>query len=278
MQIFDVFITRPFGILLMWIFEFVQSYGLSIIIFTILTKLIMVPLSYKSKKSTMAMSALAPKMKEIQKKYKNDKEKLNMATMELYKKEGINPAAGCLPMLITFPIMFSLYYVVQKPLTFMMGLSTEQIAELGNRLGIAVSNTASLFEIDIASAIVANFDKVKDISPYIVGMDFNFLGLNLAQTPSFSDPSILWAIPILSGLTAYLSSFIMQKLQGPNPATENSSMKMMLFMMPLMSVWFGFALPASLGVYWITGNIMMIVQEFALTYYIRYKQKKKTGI
>lgn len=270
MNVFDVFITRPFGLVLMFIYNITQSYGVSIIIFTILTKLVVMPFTFKSKVSTQRTAALQPKLNEIKKKYKDDKQKINEETMKLYKKEGVSPTAGCLPMLITFPIMICLYYVVQQPLEFMMGLDTTQIAEIAEILGIVTDATSRTVEITIADAIFHNYDAVAHISEYIVPIDFTFLGLNLAETPSFSEPSILWVLPILSCASSYLFTKVSQKLQGTSKQMEeNPTMKSMTLMGPLMSLWFGFILPATLGLYWVVGNITMIIQEIIVSKIIK---------
>lgn len=286
-HILDILVTRPFGLILMFIYQFVNSYGVAIILFTIITKLIMMPLSLKSKRGMMSMNAIQPKLNELQKKYKNDKVKLNEEMQKLYQQEGVSPMAGCLPTMITLPIMMALYYAVQRPLTFMMGLSTSEIATMATRLGITINNNSALMEINIANAAYKNFDLVKDISAALKPINFNFMGIDLAATPSVGHLSILWLIPILSGLTAFLSSYIMQKMQGNTAATaqQNSTMRSMLIMMPLMSVWIGFTLPTSMGIYWITGNIVMTIQEFLLTAYVKKttpdksdtKQKDKKG-
>ena len=107
----------------------------------------------------------------------------------------------------------------------------------------------------------------------IFPLDFHFFGLNLADTPSISHPSIIWIIPILSGLTAFLSSYIMQKMQGTQNSAAAGQMKMLNFMMPLMSLYFAFILPGAIGIYWIFNNVFTCVQEVILTKHIRGKQE-----
>lgn len=273
-QILDIAITRPFGLVLMAIYNFVGSYGLSIVLFTILTKLLMLPITLKQKQSMQAMSAIQPKMTEIQKKYKNNQAKMNEEIQKLYDREGVNPMSGCLPMFITFPIMICLYYVVQKPLTFMMGLPQSVIADMANTLGVAMNGNSVLVEIEIASKAFHQADLFTGIAGF-VPMDFTFLGINLAAAPEFSHPSVLWLVPILSGASAFLSSYVMQKLQSTTAAPQNQSMKTMLYIMPLFSVWIGFSLPTALGVYWITSSVVITIQELALTAYMKHLNKKK---
>ena len=109
----------------------------------------------------------------------------------------------------------------------------------------------------------------------LLNIDFSFLGLNLAQTPSILDPSIIWIIPILSGVTAYLSSYIMQKMQGTQNSAAAGQMKVLNILMPLMSLYFGFILPGAIGIYWIFNNVFSCVQEIVLTKILRGKQEKK---
>ncbi len=287
MGIFDTLIVRPFGLLLMWIYSIVNNYGLAIIIFATIAKLILLPFSYKSKKSMAQMSRVQEKVNKLQKQYANNRVKLNEEITKLYEREGIRPMSGCLPAFLPLPIMFGLYYAVQKPLTYMMGFLEKpgtDIALLANAVGITdlASQNAYTVQITIAERLGEFFDASGKLMPeianlssnianYLVYIDFDFFGLNLAQQPSFTNPSVLWVIPILSGLTAFLSSFLTQKMQG---SQLQGSMKIMLYVMPLMSVYFGFILPASVGIYWITNNVLMVVQEFCLGKFIKYREKK----
>lgn len=285
MGIFDTLIVRPFGLLLMWIYNLVHNYGFAIIIFATIAKLILLPFSYKSKKSMAQMTKVQAKVAKLQKQYANNRVKLNEEMTKLYEREGISPMSGCLPSFLPLPIMFGLYYAVQKPLTYMMGFleNGPDIPLLANAVGVVLeSENPYTVQIVIAERLSEFFDAAGNLSPeianlssnianYLVHIDFNFFGLNLAQQPSFTHPSVLWVIPILSGLTAFLSSFLTQKMQGTQ---IQGSMKTMLYLMPLMSVYFGFILPASVGIYWITNNVLMVAQEFLLGKFIRYQESK----
>ncbi len=301
MTIIYILITRPFGLLLMFLYNLIGSYGLSIIAFTFIVRLLLLPLNVKSRRSTMAMSKIQPKLLELQAKYRNDKMKLNEEMQKLYQENNISPMSGCLPTLIQLPILIGLYGCIQKPLTFMMGLNTSNIQLIANKLGVEYAANNAQAEITLAGLIYENFEKVahlsNEIAANLVPVDFHFLGFDLTATPSISHPSMLWILPILSGLTAFLSSFIMQKLQKPKPEPEpddgkkkkkkkqqqppkdpqSSSMKAMMVVMPLMSVYFGFMLPACLAVYWITGNILVIVQELILSKYFAWERKKQAA-
>ncbi len=288
-DIFGLIIVRPFGLILMWIYQMVGSYGLAVILFAVLAKIILFPLSYKSKKSMLKMNAVQGRLQELQKKYANNKVKLNEEMQKLYESEGVSPMSGCLPTFITLPIMMGLYYAVQKPLTFMIGLGTADIALLGNKVGIDVATVAAksaTYQLDIAQGLNKFLDASgvfsndimglsQNIKELLIPIDFNFFGLDLSLTPHISQPSVLWLIPLLSGLTAFLSSYIMQKMQKTQAA---GTMKTMLYMMPLMSVYFGFLFPASIGIYWVTNNILTTVQEYALTKYLNKRHPVLTDI
>ncbi len=279
-NLFNTIFTRPFAWVLLQIYNIIGSYGVALILFTILAKLILLPFQMKSKKSMIGMQKIQPKLAELEKKYKNDKERYAIAVQKLYKEENVSMMGGCLPLLCTFPIMLGLYAIVRQPLTFMFGLDENTITRIAETVGISIQNgSLSNMEIQIAAAMGQYADKILEIAPNVKIIDFNFLGINLAQTPSFSQVNLLWIIPILSGVTSYFFSWISKKYQ-PAPANEQaaSTNSMMTMMMPLMSVWIAFVVPAGLGFYWIINNILSAVQEPALQwYYTKYKPSKTGG-
>ena len=113
-----LFIAKPLGVLLNFLYGIVNNYGIAIILFTIVIKLVLLPLTIQQLKQTKQMNELQPKLKELQEKYKNDKEKLNVKTMELYKEYKVNPVGGCLPLLIQLPIIFGLFAVLREPIKY----------------------------------------------------------------------------------------------------------------------------------------------------------------
>lgn len=299
-DIFGIIIVRPLGMLLNLIYSGVQSYGLAIILFALLVKLVILPVSYHGKKNMMRMSSLQGKMQQIQKKYANNKMKMNEEISKLYEKEGVSPMSGCLPTFIPLIVMMGLYYAVVKPMNFMMGLSGglpadvgEDINLLADKVGIEItSQNAYTIQTQIAQACNQFFHGGK-LDPEIAGlsdgiatllqpMNFNFFGLDLSVKPTLS-LSILVLIPLLSGLSAFLSSWLIQKMQKNQ---VQGSMKMMIYLMPLMSVYFAFQFPAAIGVYWIFNNIFTCIQEIVMTKIIRKRhlvpeeepgKKKKKG-
>ena len=285
-EIFGLVIVRPLGLILLAIFKAVGSYGLAVILFALIVKLICIPLAIKGKKSMLAMNALNAEMQQLQKKYANNRVKLNEEMQKLYDKHGVNPMSGCLPQFIPLPIMMGLYYAVQQPLKFMMGFSDDVISQLGSLVGVDMASADYYGQITIAEKLGDLFtqnggvwpDAVTNITNNageLLNIDFSFLGLNLAQTPSIFNPSILWVIPILSGATAFFASFVMQKMQGTQNSAAASQLKMMNLIMPLMSLYFGFILPGTIGIYWIFNNVFSCVQEIVLTTYLRGKKEKK---
>ena len=280
---YNTIIVQPFGWLLRTTYNFIGSYGISIIIFTILAKMILLPLQMKSKKSMMEMNRLQPKIKELEKRYKDDKNKYSMEVSKLYKEEGVSMFGGCLPLLITLPIMIGLYSVVRQPLTHIFQVTASQINEIAEALraaGVtagltgAAEKSAYMLEIGVASHLKDYGEIISEIVPKLSGVDFSFLGIDLAAIPNFKYITPLWAIPILSGLTAWLSNFVIRKFSG-NTAQQNQQMGMMNLMMPLMSIYIAFVVPAGLGLYWIISNILTAVQEPLLTKYYKKKAEQK---
>lgn len=208
------FINAIFGYPLGWImwviYHIVPVYGLALILFTLVTKLAMVPLAIKQQKSMAKQTAFSPRLQEIQNKYKNNKEKMNEEMMKLYQEEGYNPMSGCLPMLIQFPILFGLIDVIYNPLKHIMRFSSNLIdgaMEIVTSLGL----TGSLYsrEITVINAVKQNPDAFMSLGSDFVQkiQDFNFvfLGIDLSEVPTMA-PNVMILIPLLSGLTSILIS------------------------------------------------------------------------
>ena len=178
--------------------------------------------------------------------------------------------AGCGTSLIILPVMFGLYGVILQPLTYFMQLTAAQISEIATRLGVEM--TGGYAQINLAHQIYLNFDKVADVSAKLMPVSFTFGPINLAESANFKQFSVQWVIPILAALSSLGLSWLTQKLssQNANPQAQASN-RMMMFMMPLMSLWFCFALPAGLGVYWISNNVLSAAQEYFLTKWMKKK-------
>lgn len=277
---YTALIVEPFGWLLKVCYNLVGNYGVAIIIFTILSKLVILPFQMKSKKSMMEMQRLQPKLAELEKKYKDDRERYALETQKLYKKEGVSMFGGCLPMLITLPIMLGLYSVVRQPLTYIFDITPEQIQALAEAFAAAGAKITNMkgymIQIDVAKYLSEFPEIVANIAPNLANLDFNFLGIDLSEIPNFKYITIMWVIPVLSGATAWLSNWFIRRGQG-KAMTEQAAAtnSMMNLMMPLMSVWIAFMVPASLGLYWIISNILSAVQEPVLSAYYKKKAEKK---
>ena len=265
MNIFSLFVTGPLGAILGFIYNFTNSYGLAIIFFTIVIRIVLLPLSIKQQKSMVMQQKVQPLTAELQKKYKNDKEKLNQEMMKLYKEHKFNPAGGCLPLIVQMPIIFGLYRVIYRPLTHILKMDQTAIKELSESLQIAVHN-----EIAIASEAGL--------------INLNFLGLNLGSSPTISmNPqelygiSLLWLIPILAAGTTYLSSYMTSKMSSSSGQNEKAAQMQssMMKIFPLMTGVIAFSFPAGLGLYWIVSNMVQVLQQFFLNKY--YAPKKKEG-
>lgn len=246
---------RILGIPLGWILHFcyslVQNYGLALVMFTVLARLILLPLSIKQQKGMVKMAMFRPKMEEIQKKYAKNPQKMNEELTNLYAREGYNPMSGCLPTLIQFPILFGLIDVIYNPLTHLLRMDA---ATISNAVSIAQSvlgeGGMSRYskEMSVISAVAQNpaaFSSIGgDFVSQIQNFDFTFFGLDLGTTPSFA-LNLFLLIPILSGLTSFLMSWLSMKNNAmPNEGSTAAMNRSMMIMMPLMSVWTSFQVPA----------------------------------
>ncbi|HOV27956.1 MAG TPA: YidC/Oxa1 family membrane protein insertase [Pseudobacteroides sp.] len=263
------FIANPLGQILYFIYDTLafKSYGIAIIIFTIFVKILLMPLMIKQYNNMAKMQELGPKLKEIQIKYKNDKEKLQQESLKLYQENNYNPMGGCLPLLIQMPILLALWQVIQKPLRYMLGISIVDIDKLANALKLSTNNVYVQIEIigkffkgEISGAEnILSGDMIDKITTLSSSFS-NFLGFNLGSVPKdFSSNYLLLLIPFLAAATTYISSKLSTKLttaQNDNPM-QNS----MLFIGPLMTLFFSFSFPAGMGLYWIVGGIFQIFQQ-----------------
>ncbi len=276
------FIAKPFGWLLMWLYELTNNYGVAVFLFALVVKVVLLYFSAKSKKSMMRQSRFTPYLKELEARYEGNKQKYQEEVAKLYKEEGINPMGGCLWSLLPFPILLALYRAIRFPITIMMGVSQEayaQIKELLTSLGFEAAGgarAAAYSQIYESQFITGNFDKFAGISDKLKQLDYGFLGLDLSQQPSFrfwqftKENGTLWSqwglflIPVIAALLSYLQSKISTAGSPQDPQTASTS-KTMLLMMPLMSLWIGFVMPGALGLYWIATSVFQIIQDYVLT-------------
>ena len=272
------YICVPFAALMRLFYNLTGSYGVAIILFTLVIKLILLPFQMKSKKSMIRMSRMSGKIQEIQKKYANNQAKMNEEMQKFYQEEGINPMSGCLWSFIPFPILLALYYIIREPIVYFMNFGgreagravVEAARELIQGAGIELTANAAYEQIEIANIINSQFPDFIAQHEGWVNVNYHFLGLDLTAQPSSAfgqlGSEISWAliglilIPIVSGALSFLLSKVtmgQNKMEGSAAATG----KTMMWLMPLMSIYIAFIMPAALGVYWIAQSAFSIVQE-----------------
>ena len=269
-------ISTPFGYVMRFIYEFVGNYALSLFLFALLVKVLMIPMTIKQKKTMLEQQRIQPMIQKIQKTYARDQRRMQEEMQNLYDREGISPMAGCGTMLLTFPILIGLYGVIIQPLTYFMQVGGDQIAQIAQILNYDTAAAGYHYQIELASLIYDNFDKVAHVAESLMRVDFSLGPISMAAKPEFSQPGILWLLPIVSGATSYLMSWMTQKMspmQQNNPQAQSTNKTMML-MMPLMSLWFGFMLPVGLSFYWICNNVLAIVQEFFMNIWTKKQLEK----
>ena len=279
-------IAKPFGWVLLFLYNLVSNYGVALILFALLVRLILLPFTMKSKKAMMRQTRLQPVMKELEAKYAGNKQKYQEEVAKLYKQEKINPMGGCLWSLIPFPILIALYGAIRNPITTMMGVAQEvyegPITTLLGNLGFEAGNSAYI-QIAQSQFINQHFEEFAGLSEKLRKIDYGFLGIDLGTNPSFrvweffSNGEALWPqlglflIPVISAVLSYLSVQISNKMSGTNLEQAAGGGKMMTYMMPLISLWIGFMLPGALGLYWLAGSVFQILQDVLLTKH--YKKK-----
>ena len=292
-------IKIPFGYLLDWLYQFTTNYGLSLIIFAVIIKLVLLPASIKSKKSSMKMSRLSPRVQALQEKYAGDQQKQNEAVQALYKEEGVSMGGGCLWSFLPLFILFPLYAVVRQPITYMLHETVEVAAQvvtvIKDAVPAAFGKNEFYNEMIAASRIPEFAEELKGIvaNPRTLeGLNFNFLGINLGLQPNWKiwtwetyDWSTigLFLLPLASTGVQFLSMFVAQKqnnsvvtnekgLQDEEMAKKsqaNQSTQTMLYMMPLMTLWIGFTVPGALSIYWLIQGVIATVQDAILTKHFR---------
>lgn len=305
-NILDV-ICIPLGKFLYFIYNTLgfHNYGLAIIIFTVVVKLVLLPLTLKQYKSTTKMQAIQPQLQEIQKRYKNDKEKLNQEMMKLYTENGVNPAGGCFPLLIQMPILISLYWVIVQPLKFMLGKTQDQITKI---VEVATSAAKAAGDLLNQQAILGNIRELfalnyvndhKELLNQVTGMlnaneliNFNFLGLHLGKIATYSMEMIkkapevylpLLLLPIIGVVTTFLSTRLSMPKKNPNNsggqnAMANSMTNSMMYIGPIMTLIFSFQLPAGVVLYWICGYVFQIFQQLYINKTILRKNEQAAEV
>lgn len=290
-SIFDI-VNIPLGFVLRFCYQLTHNYGFAIILFTVLIRVVLLPLSIKQQKSMANTVRLQPKLQALQKKYANDRQKLGEEQMKLYQEEGSNPMGGCLPLLVQLPILYGLYQVIYHPLRYIVQMSTQTVnrvvydlfpilkTQYGSIFGKmstpsqAISNTQ--VEIYAAKAIPSHLDKLSFLPHNILTMNFNFAGLDLSVLPGLR-LSIYLIIPILCYVSSFVQIWMSMRINKQNnvaanaPGTGGMNAGMMIIM-PLMSTWIAFSVPAGVGLYWIISNLIMLLQVVLLNKFYNPKE------
>ena len=256
MNFLETIISTPLGYIMEFCYMVVQSFPLALFIFTILTRLLLFPLNIKQQRSMVKSSAMQGKVKEIQQKYASDKEKQREELQKLYAEEKMNPMSGCLPLLIQLPILYGLIYVIYKPLTYILHVPQEVI----NRAVAALSNISAndmYAQLHVINQYDTVVQQVPELANYgVQNMDMNLFGImNLGETPSFSQFSWLWLIPIASVVFQILQVFVMNYFNKRNGMPVTKSF-LMIIVMPLIFFFIAFSVPGGVGFYWACGRLV----------------------
>ena len=295
-------VTVPFGWLLAQLYHFTDNYGAALIIFALAVQAILTPINAKAKKGMMGMSRLTPQIQDIQRRYANDPQKQQELTQKLYQEQGVSMTGGCLWSFIPMLILIPLYSVIRQPLTYILMETPEHVSEIirvMKELAPEIFSKNSYYDqVSAAQAIHLYADQLRAAIPGIseatlLGMNFNFLGINLGAIPQFNIFSATWAwdwahigaflIPCLSAGSQVLQMWISQKtnnsvitndkgIQDEETAKNSQAAQTsqtMMWMMPLMSLWIGFTLSAGLSLYWFIGGVFRMITDPIMTNHYR---------
>ena len=291
MSTIGYYICVPFAWLVRLFYNLTNSYGVALILFTLVIKLIMLPFQMKSKKSMMRMSRVSGQMQELQKRYAKNQAKLQEEMQKFYEEEGVNPMSGCLWSFLPLPILMALYSIIRQPITHFMMLSKDVLQTVVQSVADAGVDLTNIVMMDKVTGAPALKDGLYQMAAYgqinlvkavqemglstpdgWFNVNYKFLGLDLTATPweYIKSFTFTWAvigvilIPILAGLSQFVFSKLTMKTQPQADAAGGASMKSMMYMMPLFSVYIAFIMPAALGVYWIAQSVFSLIQEAIL--------------
>ena len=286
---------QVFGKLLLLIYNFCHSYALALVLFTLLTKILLFYFSYQGKKSMMQTTAMQGELEKLKKQYGKDQARLNEETQKLYEREGVNPLGGCVWMMVPMFILMGLYYIIRRPMLYMMALTDTEIKaaiEAVEKLGYSLGNSVAYKEMTLTGLMNSDTtvwnavaQAVGSSSGKLAHIDFHWLGLDLAKIPTwkFWTRPLTWEnigltlIPVVVVIVSLLYSQLSQKTNqinmgkdGQNDAAAQST-KTMMIMMPLMYLWFGYIMPAGMCVYMIFNSLFMAIQEVICAWMLRGK-------
>ena len=292
------FVANLFGYVLNFIYNLVHNYGLALILFTIFLKIILLPLTVKQEKSTKASQKMQKELEALKFKYKNDTEKLNAATVELYKREKFSPFTGCLAAILQFVIIIGIFYLVSRPLTYMKKVDVDLINKYSNEIQQTNSKN-SYKEIAIIAAKGKEDPKVD--------LNMGFLGLDLTKVPmqNLKDPKV-YIIPVLYMVTMFVNIQINNRLMKTKEQLDKeknqkdvkkilenndsddkfdaevkadelgdlqSMTSSMNYMMPIMSIFIGIVAPLGLSLYWLLSNVLNTVERLVISKVVSKKEE-----
>ena len=282
-------ISKLFGYLLNALYSVFNNYGIAIIVFSIILRIILIPITIKQQKSLKKSAKLQEEMKEIQRKYKNNPEKLNQETIDLYKREKLSPFAGCFSSIIQLIIILSVFWLVSQPLTYMKKIDVNVINDYKTQLQ-QEGNQSTYSEIAIINRYGAEDERVR--------LNMDFLGLDLSKVPSsnLSDWTV-YIIPLLYVISSVVSikitnSFNKKKKKDQKAITDGSEVKAeepneleameamnknMMYMLPLMSVFIAFIAPLGLALYWFVSNVLIIIEKIIIDSVMKHKEEKENA-
>lgn len=277
MQIFGFF-GSILGYILWGAFYVLKDFGLSIIVFTLIIKLLLFPFSIKQQKSMAGTARLSKKQKELQEKYANNRQKLQEEMAKLYEKEGVKPMGGCLTTIIPFIVLLGIFYAVAYPLTNTLHLNgadvNNALAYVNTIPGYASSSNLTYQEISLLKIFpnimntetIQNIFSTSEISTIQIFFNgFNTFGVDLLAVPKdfgLFSPMILF--PVLCFLSNVGSQLIMTKINGNQLAQQQGCMKVMLYVLPLFTAYIAYSVPAAVAFYWIISSVISLIQSIVL--------------
>ena len=273
------FIANLFGYVLSFLYNLVNNYGIAIILFTVLLRIILIPITVAQQKSMKKNAEMQEKMREIQTKYKNNPEKLNQETIELYKREKFSPFSGCLSSILQIIVILSVFWLVSKPLTYMKKVEPDIINNYINEIKEEDGSIGSYPEIQVIQRKASEDEKI-----YI---NMEFLGLDLSKVPAqnFSDPTV-YIIPALYVITSFISIKITSNMQtkkkeGEETDEELESIRRMTssmnYMVPIMAISISFIAPLGLALYWFVSNLVMMIERFIINKFFNKNKEEKAN-
>ena len=274
------FFADLFGYVLNFIYGFVKNYGLAIILFSILLKIIMLPLSIKQQKTMKKSIKVQEQTKEIQEKYKGNQEKINQEILDLYKRENMSPFSGCLSAIVQIILLFSIFYLVRSPLTHMVKVEPELLDTYVNEVKAEISENNENSSYPEIAVIKEATQKLKEndvpeekrLDYEKLAINMSFLGLDLSNVPiqDISNP-VVFVIPILYVISSFISIRISSNMSRKKEEGSNSQIdaiananKSMMWFMPIMSISIAIIAPLGLALYWLVNNLLMIIERLIM--------------